>query len=72
MGVFEVRCQRKEFQVWKKYCLNDRADCIGIYPTFFGAKSALRSFGGVEEQEDYHGPYRLFLKESWVTCEETN
>lgn len=61
------RVQRYVFSVVKEYTYSGATKLVGTEATYDKAADLYDECGGSSVQNDYHGTYKLRIKESWET-----
>lgn len=68
---YRTRTQIFVYQIWKEY-EGGYFEMVEQFPTFIECKDAFDSYGGKTQLYDYHGPFRLYMDEKWITVDDNN
>ena len=67
MSDYRFRTQKYVYSVWKEYAYSRYPELVGTKASYDEAANLYEECGGSSVQNDYHGDYRFYIKESWET-----
>ena len=67
MSNYRYRTQKYVYSVVKEYAYSGSTELVGTKASYDEAADLYEECGGSSVQNDYHGDYKLRIKESWET-----